>query len=578
MSTEITIKSKSTNKSSSAIKTKELLLKLLKPSKSKSEKENAYRFNELRILFNKLQSTNELKLVETIEKDNDDDDDTTALGSTEIQKKWNTWLKKKYIEFMRQLFQDINNGKKYALRTFFGVLATINTATSSTSLYEKYMLSLVKAICMHNEEEKEIIDDSFLKMLQLEFLGIYRDVQYYTLLSVRKLSDSLIHNKDKEYTERVANTCIRLLMLIDVVKTKDELEDGRFLVASTTLGNIPVQQSEEGENGADSQFEDDYDSESSSSSDDEEESDEKKDTKTKDSSKKRVFVPPQTCIKRHRSALANAYLSTLRLPLSNQTHKVILAALPTSIIPNMAHPIRLSDYLTQSYSIGGLSSILSLEGLFILMTKYNLEYPQFYNSLYTLMNTSIFYSAHRTKFLQLLSFVLLKSQMLPAYLIAAFCKRLARIALTSPPSGIFFILALISNLLRKHNACLCLINRSTNNSSSDQISDPFDAETNDASQTKALQSSLWELAALEKHYHPDVVTLAKSIGLEDDKNFPFYDMDMFLNISYDSLKEKEGLNEKKVNKRKSSAPLTFSRPSKLIPKGDVWDKIFDISC
>merc|ERR1712151_1381920 len=161
--------------------------------------------------------------------------------------------------------------------------------------------------------------------------------------------------------------------------------------------------------GENNKEENDYDSESSSSDDDDDddegESNEKKDVKTKECNKKKaLIVPPQACIKRHRSALANAYLSTLRLPLSNQTHKLILTALPTSIIPNMAHPIRLSDYLTQSYSLGGLSSILSLEGLFLLMTKYNLEYPQFYNSLYALLNTSIFYSTHRVKFLQLLSF------------------------------------------------------------------------------------------------------------------------------------------------------------------------------
>jgi len=561
-------KSNSTISSNSAIKTKELLLKLLKPSKS--EKENAYRFNELRVLFNKLQSTNELKLlVETTENENTE---------TEIQNKWNTWLKKKHVEFMKQLYQDINHGKKYALRTFFGVLAS---TIKSTSMYEKYMLSLIKAICIHNnnedENEKEIVDDSFLKMLQVEFLSVYRDVQYYTLLSIRKLSDSLIHNKDKAYVEGIANTSIRLLMLIDVVKTKDELQDGRFLVNTTTLVDImPIVQTKSKGNENDLENDDDDDSESSSSEEEEEEPSNKNEKrKVSNEKKKLVVVPPQTCIKRHRSALANAFLSTLRLPLSNQTHKIILTALPTSIIPNMAQPIRLSDYLTQSYSIGGLSSILSLEGLFILMTKYNLEYPQFYNSLYALMNTSIFYSTYRVKFLQLLSFVLLKSQMLPAYLIAAFCKRLARIALTSPPSGIFFILALISNLLRKHNACLCLINKSS--SSDDQISDAFDAETNDTSQTNALQSSLWELVALEKHYHPDVVTLAKSIGLENNDKFPFYDMDMFLNISYDSLKEKE-VNEKKLKKRKGgNVPLTFSRPNKLINKGDVWDEIFDIS-
>ena len=42
----------------------------------------------------------------------------------------------------------------------------------------------------------------------------------------------------------------------------------------------------------------------------------------------------------------------------------------------------------------------------------------------------------------------------------------------------------------------------------------------------ALESSLWELTALEKHYHPAISTLAKSVGTEedeDDKTPPMYD-------------------------------------------------------
>ena len=49
--------------------------------------------------------------------------------------------------------------------------------------------------------------------------------------------------------------------------------------------------------------------------------------------------------------------------------------------------------------------------------------------------------------------------MLPAYVVAAFCKKLCRLALSGPPSGGLFVLALVSNLLRKHGECACLIHR-----------------------------------------------------------------------------------------------------------------------
>ena len=49
--------------------------------------------------------------------------------------------------------------------------------------------------------------------------------------------------------------------------------------------------------------------------------------------------------------------------------------------------------------------------------------------------------------------------MLPAYVVAAFCKKLLRLGLVGPPSGALFVLALVSNLIRKHAEVGCLIHR-----------------------------------------------------------------------------------------------------------------------
>ena len=59
-----------------------------------------------------------------------------------------------------------------------------------------------------------------------------------------------------------------------------------------------------------------------------------------------------------------------------------------------------SDFLTRSYDIGGVVSVMALSSLFILMTQYGLEYPNFYEKLYALLVPSIFMAKHRAKFFQ----------------------------------------------------------------------------------------------------------------------------------------------------------------------------------
>ena len=59
-----------------------------------------------------------------------------------------------------------------------------------------------------------------------------------------------------------------------------------------------------------------------------------------------------------------------------------------------------SDFLTRSYDIGGVISVMALSGLFILMTQHGLEYPKFYEKLYALLTPAVFMAKHRSVFLQ----------------------------------------------------------------------------------------------------------------------------------------------------------------------------------
>ena len=62
-------------------------------------------------------------------------------------------------------------------------------------------------------------------------------------------------------------------------------------------------------------------------------------------------------------------------------------------------------------------------------------------------------------------------------------------------------------MIQKHPALLPLIHRPE---STKGAADPFLEAEEDPQKTKALESSLWELEALESHYCPSVRTLSGS--------------------------------------------------------------------
>ena len=125
-----------------------------------------------------------------------------------------------------------------------------------------------------------------------------------------------------------------------------------------------------------------------------------------------------------RRAFADAWLACLRLPMSPLMHKRVLLWLPQHVISVMPAPLQLADFLTDSYRQGGIVSILALSSLFILMQCHNLEYPQFFSSLYALVERSTFYAKHRARVFRLLM-MCLASPFVPAHVTAAFIKRCA---------------------------------------------------------------------------------------------------------------------------------------------------------
>ncbi|VDL98470.1 unnamed protein product [Schistocephalus solidus] len=168
-----------------------------------------------------------------------------------------------------------------------------------------------------------------------------------------------------------------------------------------------------------------------------------------------------------------------------------------------------------------------------------LNYDRLYPRLYRLLDHRLLSCPYADRFLIDLD-VYLSSLHLPAATVAAFTKRLAQLSLDAPLWMLPALLTLIVNCLDRHHTCRVLINRpeqsvvkkrrldrqdmtadeasvvdNDNDDDGDRAKpctgDPFDWEADDFNMTGALKSSLWEIACLEQHYHPEVAALAKRI-------------------------------------------------------------------
>lgn len=201
----------------------------------------------------------------------------------------------------------------------------------------------------------------------------------------------------------------------------------------------------------------------------------------------------------------------------------------------------------------------------------------------------------------------------------AFAKKLARVALVSPPNAGLFVIPFIYNLVRRQPECLFLIHRSNlgedlnstldsneeikvegqseaeaeleaikdvsrllalgshgetkkkkqgKNAGREQKSkaladDPFDEFEPDPRKSRALESQLWELEALQRHYCPPLSSLANSVFSTEIKKERFLKADLpvgdFATMAYSDLMSEE-------SKRVQAFPLNDLNTSKSIRK------------
>ncbi|WWC87394.1 uncharacterized protein L201_002283 [Kwoniella dendrophila CBS 6074] len=207
--------------------------------------------------------------------------------------------------------------------------------------------------------------------------------------------------------------------------------------------------------------------------------------------------------------------------------------------------LRIADWLSTLTDKGGSNAMLAINGLFILMTQYNFEYPHFYDRLYGLLDKNVMHVKYRARFFRLLD-TFLASSLLSSTLIASFIKRLSRLSLTSPPAGVILILPFIYNLFKRHPGTMILIQRPDDGDDILKISstlgkqgfnDPFNNEEKKVLKTNAINSSLWEISSLEKHYLSSISTIAKIFKEPFTK--PPFNLEDFLDHGYSTLFDTE---------------------------------------
>lgn len=265
---------------------------------------------------------------------------------------------------------------------------------------------------------------------------------------------------------------------------------------------------------------------------------------------------PQTAYKASiKTRYQQCLLSLMKITeLSLAQYKALLLILHKRIIPYMGVPASIMDFLTDAYDQEEDEAvpILALNSLWELMKNYNLEYPDFYTKLYSLLTPNLLYTRYRSRFFRLCDLFLSSTHLL-ANLVASFIKRLARLALTASAPGVVIVVPFIYNLLKKHPTCMILLQNTDT-----EFTDQFDNKEVDPMKTGAMSSSLWEMETLMTHYHPNVATLAKIFGEPFRK--PNYNMEDFLDWSYITL-----LDSEKTRRYKGMAALEY----------EEWDSLFD---
>ncbi|KAH8416567.1 hypothetical protein KR222_009861 [Zaprionus bogoriensis] len=254
--------------------------------------------------------------------------------------------------------------------------------------------------------------------------------------------------------------------------------------------------------------------------------------------------------------------------LEERVHRQVLVVLLERILPHLDNAILLTDFLMDSlHQFDGPIALLALQGIFTLMQQQNITYPDVYVKLYNMFYPRMFYNKYKARLFYLAD-IFLTSTHLPENLVAAFVKRLARLALKSPTEDAIIMIRFVCNLLLRHTGLQRLICASAA-ASAVEITDPYDETQEDPVKSGALNSSLWEMLLLQKHAVPEVANAARFVS----KSLPMMEFDLGPLLE---LKECDIFDDE-VKKEAKHFTLGYDRPTNFaLPQTDIVTKYFDI--
>ncbi|XP_050746310.1 nucleolar complex protein 4 homolog B isoform X2 [Drosophila biarmipes] len=252
--------------------------------------------------------------------------------------------------------------------------------------------------------------------------------------------------------------------------------------------------------------------------------------------------------------------------VEEKLHRQILVVLLERVINHLKNPIQLTDFLMDSlHQFDGPIALLALQGIFTLMQKQNITYPDVYEKLYNMFYPRMFFNKYKARLFYLAD-IFLTSTHLPENLVAAFVKRLARLALQSPTEDAVIMIRFVCNLLLRHTGLQKLIRASN---AADELSDPYNQTETDPVKSGAINSSLWEITLLQKHVVPEVANAARFIN----SSLPVMEFDLAPLLD---RKECNIFDDELQAKAKQFA-MNYERPANLaLPKNAFVTKYWDL--
>ncbi|KAL2135649.1 hypothetical protein VTI74DRAFT_7459 [Chaetomium olivicolor] len=399
-----------------------------------------------------------------------------------------SWLRDRLADYRKALLS-MFGGKKLALNGLVLAMALLKAEAQhitdgQEAVFPRYFFLDIVATLIESPVEQ--LREQFTE----KFVDEYHDIRFYTFEAIKTYLTQREHAVDED----IQNTVFDMLISMeDVPESNDDLEE--FYIEPPQKKKHPLRS-----------------------------------------------------LSQHKKKAQEAWLALMHLGLSKEQRKKVLDVMANSIAPWFTQPELLMDFLTDCYNSGGSISLLALSGVFYLIQERNLDYPEFYTKLYSLLDADILHSRYRSRFFRLLD-TFLGSSHLPAVLVASFIKRLARLALNAPPGAIVVIVPWFYNLFKKHPLTTFMMHRVPRTKEekdlleAEGLEDPFLPDEKDPMETRAIDSCLWEIVQLQSHYHPNVATIAKIISEQFTKQA--YSLEDFLDHSYGSLLEAEMSKEVK---------------------------------